>query len=462
MKKLISNITETQGFKAMILIVLTLVMLAPLSMVRSLITERAWRASEVKQEISSAAGGTLRFSGPVLKVPGVRRIEKVYVSSEGRTTSEFHDEEFSQWYTPENLNIKIILDTENKYRGIFYTPVFTGNLYLEGSFLSEKIGADTADNEKLFPEQAELVIPFFNQKGIKNVETALWQDAGLSFLPGDRGLGLDSGGIYSLSPVQSETGESDLPVKFNIVIAVGGAETVAFLPLGTVNRAEIQGNWPSPSFSGLCLPDNHVITETDFSAEWNCSSLSSGLPVSWNEKTAPGNLAYNEYSADCYYPEDTSTSYIRTDLINVHDHYEQNERAAKYAVLFILIPFITLFMFEHFFNRKIHIIQYILAGTANIIFFLLLLSFSEHISFNLSFLISSAAVTLMMGMYTYSVLGKDKKAWYITPVMISVYLFLFITLQSEDWALLIGSSGVFAITGFLMFVTRKIDFYQSR
>jgi inner membrane protein len=199
----------------------------------------------------------------------------------------------------------------------------------------------------------------------------------------------------------------------------------------------------------MALPDNYKIEDSGFSASWICSSISSGIPATWQG----GNPPDERRLAD---------SFIETVLIDVHSHYAQNERAVKYAVLFILVPFITLFMFEQLFKKPVHIVQYILTGTANIIFYLLLLSLSEHIHFNYSYLISSAAVTVMVCLYTFSMLKGEAKAWYMAPVMISAYLFLFVTLQSEDWALLIGSIGVFVITGFLMFVTRKIDFYRTQ
>ncbi len=444
-QRILSHITGTQGFKAAVLVVLTLIMLIPLSMVRSLINERLYRAYEVKSEISSAAGGELSFAGPVLKIPGTRRIERVITDENGHKSREYYEESFSMWYSPETLDVSVVLDTENKFRGIFYTPVFTGSIEMKGSFNLTELEADSVENEVLYPEEAEIIIPFFNQKGIRGVSEADWNETTLSLKPGSRGLSIGNGGIYSEAPLDAASLENSW---FHFSILAAGAENIRILPLASSSEISIAADWPSPSFSGFSLPAEHNISDAGFTAVWNCSSLSSGLPVKWDDRRS-----FDEYQL--------YDAGINTGLINIHDHYEQNERAAKYAVLFILIPFITLFLFEHFFKRRIHVIQYILAGIANIIFYLLLLSMSEHISFNLSYLVSAASVTIMLCLYTFSVLKGDKKAWYMAPVMTAVYLFLFIALQSEDWSLLIGSVGVFAITGFLMFITRKIDFYKS-
>ena len=443
MKNRFNNLTSSQGFKAASLVTLTLIMLIPISMVNSLIRERSYRAVEVKNDISSDAGGILQFAGPLLKIPGTRKVKKTYVNSEGIKTTEYRDEDFIMWYAPEDLHAAVQLGSENKYRGIFYTPVFKGTLILKGNFRPDKFSETIKENETLHLQKAELVIPFFNQKGIRKVNKAVFNGSAAELYPGNRGLSLSPGGVYASAPVTEK-----VHADFDIELLVSGAEKVSILPIASSAAVEIGADWPAPSFSGLCLPDTHKISDEGFRALWHCSSLSSGLPLFWDEKKV-----FDSYAL--------SSSYLNTDLINVHDHYEQNERAAKYAVLFILIPFITLFLFEHFFSGRIHIIQYILAATANIIFFLLLLSFSEHLSFNLSYFISASAVTIMMGLYSLSVL-KDIRAVLMAPVMLIIYLFLFITLQSEDWALLIGSVGVFAITALIMLVTRKIDFYQSR
>ncbi|MDC7225198.1 MAG: cell envelope integrity protein CreD [Spirochaetales bacterium] len=449
MKNRLDGIAGSQGFKAATLIGLTLIMLIPITMVNSLIRERSQRAQEVKLDISSAAGGELRFGGPVVRIPGTRKVEHSYLDDQGKKSSEYYYEDFSLWSTAEELDIDLLLNTEDKFRGIFHSPVFTGELSLDGIFDLSGIPDEVEENETLNIEDAEIIIPFFNQKGIRQIHSANWSGEEIDIQPGSRGLKLDSGGIYAKLNLNEENMQAETPQFFNIRILVRGAGRASFLPLASSTTARISADWPAPSFTGLCLPDFHDITEKSFNAEWSCSSLSTGIPVNWNNNTIFDPYIINE-------------AYIETDFMNILDHYDLNERAAKYAILFIMLPFITLFMFEQFFKRRLHIIHYILAGVANIIFYLLLLSLSEHISFNISYLISAGSVTLMLCLYSWSILGKDGKAWFMAPVMTAVYFFLFMTLQSEDWALLIGSVGVFVITASLMFLTRKIDFYQSR
>jgi inner membrane protein len=93
------------------------------------------------------------------------------------------------------------------------------------------------------------------------------------------------------------------------------------------------------------------------------------------------------------------------------------------------------------------------------VFYLLLLSLSEHIAFNAAYALSALAVSAMVFLYAWSLFKELAKAWYMAPVMGLSYLYLFITLQSEDWALLIGSIGMFAVLALVMFVTRNVDWY---
>ncbi|MDR0287601.1 MAG: cell envelope integrity protein CreD, partial [Clostridiales bacterium] len=145
------------------------------------------------------------------------------------------------------------------------------------------------------------------------------------------------------------------------------------------------------------------------------------------------------------------------DFFKPLDHYALNERAVKYAILFLTIPFLTLFFLEVFSRKSIHPIQYLLSGFANVIFYLLLLSVSEHLSFSIAYLIASAALTVMMTLYARSLLETWKSSSYMTFVMALLYLILYLTLNAEDWALLIGSIMAFIITGIVMYLTRKLD-----
>jgi inner membrane protein len=153
------------------------------------------------------------------------------------------------------------------------------------------------------------------------------------------------------------------------------------------------------------------------------------------------------------------SSIFGVDFFKVLDHYDLNTRALKYALLFLIVPFLSLFLMETILKRDIHPVQYLLAGIGNVVFYLLLLAFSEHIPFPAAYWIASPAVILMTGLYSKSLLGSRGRSFLMGVLMLLCYTFLYFTLQSEDWALLMGAIGCFAAVAAVMFFTRKLDWY---
>ena len=142
------------------------------------------------------------------------------------------------------------------------------------------------------------------------------------------------------------------------------------------------------------------------------------------------------------------------------DAYKKTERSVKYALLFLIIPFIALLISEIFSKIRIHPVQYCLIGFADIIFYLLLLSISEHLSFDSTYLICAICVSLSTLFYASAIFRQIKWGGLLSSVQFISYIFLYGTLQAEDYALLIGSIGLFIVLVLLMFITRKIDWYE--
>ena len=69
-------------------------------------------------------------------------------------------------------------------------------------------------------------------------------------------------------------------------------------------------------------------------------------------------------------------------LMQPVDIYQQAERAVKYASLFIVMTFVIAFLWEIVSGALLHPIQYLFVGFAMCVFYLLLLSLSEHIGFD--------------------------------------------------------------------------------
>jgi inner membrane protein len=192
------------------------------------------------------------------------------------------------------------------------------------------------------------------------------------------------------------------------------------------------------------------VGDAGFEADWDISYLSRDIPLFWKENFGP-ELTLN--------PLTHTGSLFGVNFFRSIDTYALNTRAVKYAILFLIVPFLTLFLLEIFAKQRIHPVPYLLAGIGNAVFYLLLLSLSEQMPFYTAYLIADIAVTAMMTLYSRSLLPSWNKSWYMGLVVSVSYILLYAVLNAESYALLIGSIGAFVVVALVMFLTRRLDWY---
>jgi inner membrane protein len=453
----INKFTHGYTAKILLLFILALLLLIPLSMIKELIRERTTTATEAKDNIMQAWGGQLAEVGPVILIPGIKTSEIRTKTERDGTKIEIVKKPFTLVIAPRQLNIKANFKTEIRHRGIFTVPLFYGTLKLSGDFDPSVAIASIKSDEKLSFNEAELVIALSSQKGIRKIENAKWNGENLFFQPGNQGLSIDYRNNKDLSIIYIEEENSlnsgifaSLPnfknskAQFDITVAIQGGQYVRFLPVGQDTHIEIDTDWESPSFQGSFLPNKSNINEKGFDAVWDISYLSRNIPLFWINDSKGFN---------------PSSSFFGVNFFRAIDIYSLNTRAVKYAVLFLIVPFLTLFLFEVLTKKRIHLVPYLLSGIANIIFYLLLLSLSEQMQFFLAYIIAAAAVTALMTLYSRTLLPSWNKSWYMGLVLGLSYILLYAVLNAESYALLIGSIGTFAVVALLMFLTRKLDWY---
>mgnify|MGYP003575543072 FL=1 len=110
---------------------------------------------------------------------------------------------------------------------------------------------------------------------------------------------------------------------------------------------------------------------------------------------------------------------------------------------------------------RIHPFQYILIGAALIIYYTLLLSFSEHIGYNFAYVVSSIATVMLISIYATTFLPSKGLVFLFSLLLIIFYLFIFIIILQQDFSLLLGSIGLFVIVSLLMYFSRKISWYRQ-
>jgi inner membrane protein len=357
-------------FKIILLFLLTLLLLIPLAMIRDLIGERTLTAATAEKGIMEAWGNELVAIGPVIAIPGIRTQRNITETEKEGEKVEIINYPFTLIITPHKLSIFSDYKTEIRKRGIFSVPLFSGELNLTGTFIPDSALSSLLSNEEIFLSQAELIIAISNQKGIRKINKAVWNsghNSNLFFQPGNRGFIITSipdksyNEYYNSSDASSGINAavrnfSNIESQFDISIAIQGGQLVRFLPMGQDTHIELTADWPSPSFQGAFLPSSSSISDNGFSAIWDISYLSRDIPLFWKiEKNEKSRL-------------DFSNSYFGVDFFRAIDTYSLNYRAIKYAILFLIIPFLTLFLLEIFTKKKIHPVQYLLSGIANIIF----------------------------------------------------------------------------------------------
>jgi len=422
------------GLKLIVIFFVILLLLIPLGMIGKIADERKNRALETAEEIIGMNGGRPSVIGPFLVVPVTVMIRN---ENNRLVAAKRHAA-----VLPARLDVKGDLQTEMRSRGIYSVPLFTGTMRLEADFsgVREKLelllGTDgyTADWAN-----AWYAVEFRDKRSLKSTPVLSIDDGAESLMKGsESSLG------WSGSSVRTRTtaGAADSRVEVSFMLGGGGSLTV--LPFGETVSCTVTSDWKAPSFSGYVLPSDYEITESGFTASWFIPDSSQPYP-------------------DAFLVEDTLTDLtgagFGTDLFQPVSVYHKTERALKYGLLFIVVPFMVFFLFEIFLKRRIHPLQYALIGLADVLFYLVLLSFSEHLPFMQSYIAGALAVCLLTAFYSSAILGSYKRGLVMLPVLGGIYLFLYVALESEDYALLVGSIGVFAMVAVFMTLTRKIDWY---
>ena len=420
---------------------LVLILLIPIRMIESQVAERGFRADEAARQIAGGWGGQQTIGGPIL-VLGTEQTKPAYG---GRTVAL--DEVYR---LPTQLTIDVVANTQTLNRGIYEVPVYTADVVVSGSFSPLPPGESDEDLVMRWDE-AILSIPISDPRSIREPVRIIAGNESASFSAGsERVAGFGRQLIVPLSDLGIETITE--PLNFEIAFQIGGTRTLKFLPFGDETTVNLQSDWPSPSFLGSFLPDNRSVSETGFEASWNVLDLGRGYPSTWRRSNVNGHMPTQ-------LPSDSAFGVDMLVPVGIH---QTSLRATKYAVLFLSLTFLAYFMFELFTPLRLHAFQYLLVGFANAVFYLLLIAIAEHSGFRVGYFVSAiASVSLITG-YSAAVLKTLKRAWPVAALLGSIYGYLYLTLQLEDYALLAGSLGMFAALAAVMYVTRHVDWFNVR
>lgn len=434
--------SRSMGMKLILICGLALLMTVPVFFVGGLVDDRTQRAADVVREISGHVGGQQTFLGPTLAVPySIQPQVQTDITRRGI---------YLVFPTRASANIKTI--TDERRRSLFKVPVFQADLKLDATFDLAGVPAAAPLGALLDWSEAEIVV------GVSDAHGAL-ADAQLT--EGGKTVTLAPAEIaqdFSISKDQSQSVKLTLlgtkvaeiakpAARFDVTstLRFSGAERIALLAYGKTTHLTAQGDWPSPGFDGGFLPVTRTVSSNGFTAEWSVPFIARGVRAEGQSDTISG----------------LDASALGISFVEVADPYQSVSRSLKYAALFLGLLFLSYFVFEVTTGKRVHPAQYVLVGIAQIIFYLLLLSLAERISFDVGFLLAGSATVVLLSANAGWVFSSRMQAFRALVVFSLLFALIYMLLRLEDNALLVGAIASFVAVAAAMYSTRGIDWYSS-
>jgi inner membrane protein len=429
------------------IVFLTLLLLIPMIRIQFLIRERQALRDTVVQEIARSAGYAQTVTGPLVIVPYTRKLQEQQLDANQKLVTVTREESGELRLLPATLDVGGRLETEERRRGIYRARIFNADLKLQGRFdIPANYGVETDAASYSFGSP-HLVLGISDIRGIGNALALRANGASINFEPGTGTPVLSTG-------VQAPLGMAATPaaqtMDYQIDLTLQGTGDFQITPVGRDSHVKLTSNWPHPSFVGEFLPRVREISADGFSAEWQTSFFATNM----EEAVARCHRSADAASKDC---ADFGARHFGVSFVDPVDQYLKSERAAKYAFLFIGLTFAGFFVFEVLSRFSVHPVQYGLVGLSLALFFLLLISFSEHIGFAAAYGVSAAACVGLITFYVRHALGRLPHAMGFGGALAALYGMLYGILSSEDYALLMGSLLVFGLLAAVMVLTRKVN-----
>jgi inner membrane protein len=437
---MLPNIRDSHLARLAILSILTALLLIPTSMIRGLVEERHDLQQSAIKEVTSKWGGRQSLTGPVLVLPyTVRTSEKTPDGKETiRTTVR------NVIFLPKRLKTAGLVTTEIRGRGIFEVPVYSFSATIEGEFDKPNLQSLSIDPSLVDWPNAQIAIGISDVRALRTQPTITWNGKTSEFLPGTGGFREAEHGLHAAV----SAGPEDAGYKFSFPVSVNGGEAIYLTPFGEETVMQLRSNSPYPNFQGNWLPTDRTVTKDGFEATWRVSYLGRNYPQAW--------IAGNSASLG----KTISDSAFGVELNNPIDQYRMADRSVKYAGLFILLTFTSIWLVEVLAKSSVHPVQYLMLGAALCIFYLLELSLSEHIPFSIAYGIASIAIVAMVGAYGRTLFRRGQRGFIVPAGITLLYAYLYVLLTNEEAALLVGSIGLFTILATIMFMTRGVNWYS--
>lgn len=430
-KKNAEKFSKSLTLKVIIIGAISLILLIPGAMIMELIRERKGRSDESIAKINNLWSNDQTIKGPVMTIP----YEEIISDKESTTTIRHYLN-----ITPDDLTITGKLFPQEKYLGIYKSIIYNSDLIISGSFPA--IDFSKIKHSRILWDEANIRIGISDLRGVSNIPD--FKMNGRIYKPEAGGTNADEiGQGLVINPGELLEANGEKKLIFSCQLNLKGSNSINFTPVGRTTTVKINGKWNAPGFTGNFNPE-HKISEKDFQAEWKVLHFNRNIPDKWIDNNT----------------DKFDDSIFGVKLVDMINHYQQAERSAKYAIMFIALTFVVFFFVEVLTGKRVHPVQYILVGLGLILFYSLLLSLSEQIGFGWAYLVASIATIGLVSAYTASIFRNYRQAGLLALILGILYCYLYVILQIEELALLVGSIGLFIILGVVMFFSTKINWYK--
>lgn len=434
----LESFKNSHFMKILLIGFLVLLLQIPIYQIRGVIEERQQTREDAVKEVTEKWGRSQSLVGPSIIVPYINRS---YESSNSRQRQFGPSIEYAT-FLPEELKVSGRLDSQLLYRGIYEIPVYKMSVNMIGRFSCPDFSEWAVEPNDVLWGRAYLSMRVTDAWAMTKSPKLLWNDRQLDFLPSSGEYGKNYEGVH-VKLADDLNGDG---FDFSFSLELNGSVGAFFVPFGRDTEVQVDSDWNSPSFQGTWLPKNRTVGSDGFEATWNVPFLSRNYAQKWL------NSAGME--------QDITESKFGVEMISPVDHYIMSQRSVKYQILFLVLTFATLWLFEVLAKIRVHPVQYLLIGVGMCLFYLLELSLAEHFGFVRSYMIASAAIIVLVTSYSAAILKTSKRAIIVGLVVTLLYIYLYVLLMIEDYALLAGSIGLFLALAAIMFLTRKVDWYS--
>lgn len=437
-----SNLVNSATFRMFIVGFLVLILLIPLFFVQDLIREREQTKNTAVSKINQDWGSSIQLFGPILVVPYNDFTESTETDVKtGKVSTVKYKEVKYTYFFPDQLNVDATLNGEAKKRGIYETTVYQLKSNIKGAYTKPDITKLELNDEQMIWGKSHILVKTTNVKGISNQLKMRLGASDLNFRVEYNNNQNEVTNQFELTSNYFNAKElfASESINYEMEYNSNGSENLQIIPIGKETNLKIKSNWKDPNHIGEFLPQNKKISKDGFESEWKVLEMNRPFSQEFSSLPSLSNYAFG------------------VDLMIQADNYLQNERSAKYGFLVIGLTFLLFFLIQTLSKINIHPFQYLLIGLALIVFYTLMLSISEHSNFTIAYIIASIATVGLITLFSKSIMKTWKFPIFILLALSVLYTFIFVIIQLESYALLVGSLGLFGILAAVMYASRKIE-----